>query len=50
VDLKPKEFVESVMKDLKNDIFEIGYGMSGGFLKASRADLDKSFQQMNSRW
>lgn len=50
VDLKPKEYVASVMKDIKNDVFEIGYGMSGGFINASRADLDKSFQQMNSRW
>jgi hypothetical protein len=32
------------------DVFEIGYGMSAGMLKASRAELDKSFQQMNSRW
>ena len=50
VDLKPKEFVASVMKGFKNDIFEIGYGMTEGFIKASRAELDKSFQQMNSRW
>jgi hypothetical protein len=38
------------MKDLENEIFEIGYGMTSGLIKASREDLDKSFQQMNSRW
>ena len=48
--LTPEEFVLAVMKGFKNDIFEIGYGMSEGLIKASRADLDKSFQQMNSRW
>jgi uncharacterized oxidoreductase len=50
VDLKPKEFVASVMNDIKNDVFEIGYGMTQASIKASRADLDKSFQQMNSHW
>lgn len=50
VDLKPKEFVAAVMKGFKNDVFEIGYGMTEGFIIASRAELDKSFQQMNSRW
>lgn len=50
VDLKPKEFVTAVMKGIKNDTFEIGYGMTEGHIKASREDLDKSFQQMNSRW
>jgi uncharacterized oxidoreductase len=50
VDLKPGEFVAAVMKGLKNNIFEIGYGMTEGHIKASREDLDKSFQQMNSRW
>jgi uncharacterized oxidoreductase len=49
-DLKPEEFVTAVMKGLKNDVFEIGYGISEGFIKASRAELDKSFQQMNSQW
>ncbi len=48
--LSPAEFVGSIMKSFKNDVFEIGYGMSEGLIKASRADLDKSFQQMNSRW
>ena len=50
VDLKPAEYVASVMKGLKNDVFEMGYGMTEGFVRASRADLDRSFQQMNSRW
>ncbi len=50
VDLKPGEFVASAMNGLKNDVFEIGYGMTEGSIKASRAELDKSFQQMNSRW
>ena len=48
--LTPDEFVAAVMKGFQNDVFEIGYGMSEGFIKASRAELDKSFQQMNSRW
>jgi uncharacterized oxidoreductase len=50
VDLMPDEFVAALMKGLKNNMFEIGYGMTEGLLKASREDLDKSFQQMNSRW
>jgi uncharacterized oxidoreductase len=50
VDLKPGEFVAAVMKSLKNDIYEIGYGMTEGHIRASREDLDTSFTQMNSRW
>ncbi len=50
VDLKPDEFVAAVMKGLAEDRFEIGYGTTEKSLKASREDLDKSFQQMNSRW
>lgn len=46
----PEEFVAGVMEGFKNDVFEIGFGMTEGFIKASRAELDKSFQQMNSRW
>jgi short-subunit dehydrogenase involved in D-alanine esterification of teichoic acids len=38
------------MKGLEEDVYEIGYGMSAGMLNASRADLDRIFQQMNSRW
>jgi uncharacterized oxidoreductase len=48
--LEPEEFVAAVMKGFQNDVFEIGFGMSEGFIKASRAQLDNSFQQMNSRW
>jgi uncharacterized oxidoreductase len=48
--LTPEVFVASVMKGFKDDVFEIGYGMTEGSIKASRAELDKSFQQMNSRW
>jgi uncharacterized oxidoreductase len=48
--LTPEEFASSVMKGIKNDVFKIGYGMTEGSIKASRAELDKSFQQMNSRW
>ncbi len=48
--LEPKEFVASVMSGFKNDVFEIGYGMTEKSIKASRAELDASFQQMNSRW
>ena len=44
------EFVAAVMKGLQGDVFEIGYGMTEGLIKASRADLDKSFEQMNSRF
>ena len=48
--LTPEEYVPSVMAGLKNDVFEIGFGFTEGLIKASRADLDRSFQQMNSRW
>ena len=47
--LTPKQFVSAVMKGLQNDVFEIGYGMTEGLIQASRAELDKSFEQMNSR-
>jgi len=47
--LSPKEFVSAVMKGLENDVLEIGFGMTAGLIHASRADLDKSFQLMNSR-
>jgi uncharacterized oxidoreductase len=48
--LSAGEFVAGAMKGLSNDVFEVGYGMSDGFIKASRADLDRAFEQMNSRW
>ncbi len=47
--LTADKFVAAVMKGFQNDAFEIAYGMSEGFIQASRAELDKSFQQMNSR-
>jgi uncharacterized oxidoreductase len=50
VDLQPREFVAAVMKGLADETFEIGYGYTLQSLKASREDLDKAFQQMNSRW
>ncbi|MGD0154186.1 MAG: SDR family NAD(P)-dependent oxidoreductase [Thermacetogeniaceae bacterium] len=50
VDLKPGEFVAAVMKGIANDTFEIGYGMTEGFINASRAELDQSFERMNSGW
>lgn len=50
VELKPEEYVAAVMKGIESDRYEMGYGMSEGFVNASRVDLDRSFQQMNSRW
>jgi uncharacterized oxidoreductase len=50
VELKPREFTEAVMKGFADDIFEIGYGMTALSIRASREDLDRSFQQMNGRW
>jgi len=47
--LSAKEFVAAVMQGLAEDKPEIGYGMTAGLIHASRADLDKAFQQMNSR-
>jgi short-subunit dehydrogenase involved in D-alanine esterification of teichoic acids len=38
------------MKKLEADVFEIGYGTTENSINASRADLNKSFEQMNSRW
>ncbi len=48
--VSPDEFVSGVMESFKNDIVEIGYGMTEGLIKASREELDARFQQMNSRW
>jgi uncharacterized oxidoreductase len=48
-DLEAKVFVAAVMTGLENDVCEIGFGMSAGFIRASREDLDKCFQQMNGR-
>jgi uncharacterized oxidoreductase len=49
-DLQPAEFTAGVMKGLEAGQLEIGYGPSAGWLTASRAELDKAFQQMNARW
>ena len=49
-DLKPAEFVAAVMEGFKKDIFEIGYGMSAQFIRASRQELDDGFRRMNSQW
>ncbi len=46
----PEEFVAAMMKGLKADVFEIGYGMTEGAIKASREELDESFRRMNGRW
>lgn len=48
-DLTAGKFVAAVMKDLEADVAEIGYGMTENFIRASRAELDHSFRQMNSR-
>jgi uncharacterized oxidoreductase len=48
--LTSEGYISSVMTGLKNDVLEIGFGFTEGLIKASRADLDRSFQQMNSRW
>jgi len=37
------------MNDIKNDVFEIGYGMTKVSINASRADLDKSFLRGKQR-
>lgn len=46
-DLGPAEFAAAVMRALEADTAEIGYGMSEGFLHASRSELDESFERMN---
>jgi uncharacterized oxidoreductase len=47
--LGAKEFVIAVMLGLENDLPEIGYGMTAGFSRASRAELDRQFAEMNAR-
>ncbi|MEI6093220.1 MAG: SDR family NAD(P)-dependent oxidoreductase [bacterium] len=42
-------FISTLMDALQNDIYEIGYGYSEKFRTASREELDKSFQVMNSK-
>ncbi|MGO9308075.1 MAG: SDR family oxidoreductase [Spirochaetia bacterium] len=41
------EYAASVVKGLRDDVVEIGYGYTQDMMKASRADLDKRFQMMN---
>jgi len=41
------EYVASVVKGLRDDVPEIGYGYTQDMMKASRADLDKRFQMVN---
>jgi hypothetical protein len=41
------EYVASVVKGLRDDVPEIGYGYTQDMMKASPADLDKRFQMMN---
>lgn len=48
-DVSPRNFVAAVMQGVKDDLWEIGYGMTADFLHASRAELDRRFEQMNSR-
>lgn len=45
--LSAATFVGSVMRQLGDDTFEIGYGMTAGFINASRAELDRRFETMN---
>jgi uncharacterized oxidoreductase len=47
--LSAPEFVAAVMNALKNDVDEIGFGMTADFIHASREELDKHFEQMNRR-
>lgn len=46
-ELKPDEFVSSIIKRLENDEFEIGYQMSEMGRKSSREELDMIFKRMN---
>ena len=41
---------KAAMKGLEGDVPEIGYGFTAEALTASRAELDRRFQQMNARW
>ena len=41
------EYVASVVKGLRDDVPEIGYGYTQDMMKASRADLDERFQMVN---
>lgn len=45
--LDPATFVAGVMEGLAGDVPEIGFGMTADFIKASRPELDRRFQEMN---
>lgn len=47
--LQPREFAAAVMRGLAEDVPEIGYGMTVRLIHASRAELERSFQEMNAR-
>ncbi|HXX67955.1 MAG TPA: SDR family NAD(P)-dependent oxidoreductase [Polyangiaceae bacterium] len=47
--LSAATFVAAVMKGLESDAREIGYGTTISSIHASRAELDRAFEQMNSR-
>ena len=50
IDLEPAEFAAVVMADLEADVAEIGYGFSADLIRASRSEIDRRFEQMNSQW
>jgi uncharacterized oxidoreductase len=46
--LSAEAFVAAVMKELAADTPEIGYGMTAGYVRASRAELDRRFAEINA--
>jgi uncharacterized oxidoreductase len=48
--LTPADYVASVMDNLRKDVPEFGYGPSESYIRCSREEIDRNFQQMNSRW
>ena len=48
-ELSPEEFASAVMKGLEMDILEIGYADTEAFIHASRPELNRLFERMNSR-
>jgi uncharacterized oxidoreductase len=46
--LGPEDFVAAVMRGLENDVPEIAYGLTEGYARASRAELDCRFAEMNA--
>lgn len=47
--LSSKDFVSAIIDKIYKDELEIGYGFTEPFKTASREELDKRFQMMNSR-